>query len=55
MGVRLHNGCYQSRLSAEFAGARALKEFLIALLAEQSRTKLAKESQRSVIRTHRAL
>ena len=37
MGVRLSNCGYRSRMAAEFAGGRALKEFLVALAAEQIR------------------
>lgn len=41
MGVRLGGGGCRSRMAAEFAGARALKHFLRALAAEQTRDQQA--------------
>jgi hypothetical protein len=35
MGVKIGNGGYQSRSAAEFAGKRALEEFLKALASEE--------------------
>lgn len=44
MGVRLGGSGCQSRLAAEFAGKRALKEFLAALGAEEARIRLEEGS-----------
>jgi hypothetical protein len=35
MGVKIGNGGYQSRTAAEFAGKRALEDFLNALAREE--------------------
>ena len=40
MGVKLGAGGYRSRMAAEFAGARGLKDFLAALANEQTRARL---------------
>ncbi|MCP2936568.1 hypothetical protein NK983_28185, partial [Salmonella enterica subsp. enterica serovar Typhimurium] len=40
MGVKLGGDGCRSRMAAEFAGGRALKDFLAALTAEQTRTRL---------------
>ena len=37
MGVKLGGGGCRSRMAAEFAGARALRDFLVALVAERIR------------------
>ena len=39
MGVRIRESGYQSRAAAEFAGKRALAEFLEALAKEERRTR----------------
>jgi hypothetical protein len=39
MGVRIREKAYQSQTAAEFAGKRALAEFLEALAKEERRTR----------------
>ena len=45
MGVRIREKGYQSQTAAEFAGKRALAQFLEALAREERRTRYGKATQ----------
>lgn len=48
MGVKLGDGGYRSRMAAEFAGARVLKNFLTALAIERTRARLEQRRLESI-------